>query len=289
MVKKRIDKNTNGAQQGLSKADVDRLLSRASGGEEYGPLAATLEALRRAGEPGPTEAEVQVFAARAAKLVPVEPVRDASRARSAYAGHRRRMRLGFAVSSLTLVVLASGFGGLAYAANGALPGDVLYGVDLALEKVGVGDGGLTERLTEAGRLVDAGRVQEGLSHAGDAIAASAPEDEALQAAAMNLHAAATDAANNQNLQSAEGRALLAESLRQMAAKASSPEEFGRAAQELAGSLAPFGQDGGGTGQGPAPDGTDGGGGGDGQGSTGTTQGSGPAGGNGGQGGSGQPQ
>ena len=199
------------------------------------------------------------------------------------------MRLGFAVSSLTLVVLASGFGGLAYAANGALPGDVLYGVDLALEKVGVGDGGLTERLTEAGRLVDAGRVQEGLSHAGDAIAASAPEDEALQAAAMNLHAAATDAANNQNLQSAEGRALLAESLRQMAAKASSPEEFGRAAQELAGSLAPFGQDGGGAGQGPAPDGTDGGGGGDGQGSTGTTQGSGPAGGNGGQAGSGQPQ
>ncbi len=287
VVKKRIGKNRNGAQRGLSEADVDRLLSRASGGEEFGSLAATVEALRRAGEPGPTEAEVEAFAARAARLVPDEPARAAAPARGAYAGRRRRLRLGFAVSSLALLVLVSGFGGLAYAANGAVPGDALYGVDLALEKVGVGDGGLTERLTEAGRLVEEGRVQEGLNHAGDAIAAAAQDDEALQATAATLRTAAADVASNQNLQSAEGRALLAEGLRKMAAKASSPEEFGRAAQELAGSLAPDGQDGGGAGQGPSPDGTDSGGGGTGEGSTGTTQGSGPAGGNGGPGGSGQ--
>ena len=50
------------------------------------------------------------------------------------------------LASSLAVVLA--FSGVAMAADGASPGDLLYGVDRALESVGIGAGGIDERLAE---------------------------------------------------------------------------------------------------------------------------------------------
>jgi hypothetical protein len=68
------------------------------------------------------------------------------------------------------VVVASGtLTGVAVAANNAAPGDVLYGLDCAMERVGVGDGGVQERLQEATKLVERGDFEQGLNQAAQAM------------------------------------------------------------------------------------------------------------------------
>ena len=44
------------------------------------------------------------------------------------------------------VVAAGGLTGVGFAADNAAPGDALYGLDCALERVGLGDGGAQERV-----------------------------------------------------------------------------------------------------------------------------------------------
>ena len=240
MVKKQTANSTDTVPGGLSREAVERLLCGAvPEGESLGSLPSVVEALRRVGEPAPTEIEVQRFAAEAAGLVPAKPVRRPT-------AHRRsRLSLRLAGAAAALVVMLSAFGGLAYAANGAVPGDTLYGLDLALEKVRVGDGGLEERLTEASRLVERGRAQEGLNLAGDSIAGSAAGDQDLLASAEALHAAADSAAGNQGLQSPEDRALVASRLRSIASAELNAKDLGLAVQELTSDLGPGGQGGGG--------------------------------------------
>ncbi|HIE22204.1 MAG TPA: hypothetical protein EYP73_06355 [Acidimicrobiia bacterium] len=51
------------------------------------------------------------------------------------------------------------------AADDAAPGDALYGIDTALESIGIGDGGTAERLAEASELAANGYVSEALDHA----------------------------------------------------------------------------------------------------------------------------
>ena len=65
-----------------------------------------------------------------------------------------------AMSILALVV----FSGLGLAANAAVPGDFLYGLDLAMEKVGIGAGGIEERISEAQGLADRGQHAEAADH-----------------------------------------------------------------------------------------------------------------------------
>ncbi len=83
--------------------------------------------------------------------------------RSRFALIRRRI----ATLGTSLVLALGGSAGMAIAANDALPGDQLYGLDRALEQVGIGDGGSAERLGEALALVERGDVAEGLTHAAD--------------------------------------------------------------------------------------------------------------------------
>ena len=68
-----------------------------------------------------------------------------------------------------MVLTVGGFGGAAYAANGAAPGDTFYGLDRALEAVGIGNGGSAERLAEVKELVDHGQTAGGLEHAADIV------------------------------------------------------------------------------------------------------------------------
>ena len=72
---------------------------------------------------------------------------------------KRKIKLMIVPASVLAIVLS--FGGVAYGANGPVPGDTLYGLDAALENVGIGGGGLEERLSEAGELIDDGQVDEG--------------------------------------------------------------------------------------------------------------------------------
>lgn len=56
-----------------------------------------------------------------------------------------------AVLAAAMAILLA-FSGVAMAADGSAPGDPLYGIDRALEAVGIGNGGVDERLTEFDQL-----------------------------------------------------------------------------------------------------------------------------------------
>jgi len=96
-----------------------------------------------------------------------------------------------AVAGLAVVVLV-GITGVASASNSAAPGDFLYGIDRALERVGVNDGGFDERVAEARDLTGEGLAPQALNHLADVLGPSSPSAaEALQAAADKLRQADT--------------------------------------------------------------------------------------------------
>ena len=236
----------------ISKTDCERVLSGyAPEGEGLDDLVSAVRVLGRFGESAPPEDEVRHFAAEAARSVSSGAKAGARlgavRSTSGVGSNRRRkrrLRPALVATAMAVVLVMSASAGVAYAADGAVPGDTLYGLDLALEKVRIGDGGLGERLTEAGQLVRKGRPQEGLDLAGKAISESAPEDEDLLASAEALLAAAEAAVRNQRLYSQDVLEGIAEKLRMMASGEKSAEQLGRAVDDLTGSLGEAGSHGG---------------------------------------------
>lgn len=109
-------------------------------------------------------AEFVTEAARLARL---------DRVHTEVASRRRFFVPRLATAALAaFVVLGSG---VAAASDSAVPGDPLYVIDRALEKVAINDGGLAERLDEADELAARGQHLEGLNHAGDSLAAASPK------------------------------------------------------------------------------------------------------------------
>jgi hypothetical protein len=106
---------------------------------------------------------------------------------------RRRIVLNTLLSSLLVkvlagtVALASVGTGLAVVADGTSPGDALYGLDRAMERVGVLDGGAAERLAEAEGLVGVD-LPAAMETAGEAAEAAGAGDavEALNQAAARV-------------------------------------------------------------------------------------------------------
>jgi hypothetical protein len=84
------------------------------------------------------------------------------------------------------VLLMSGTAGAALAADGAVPGDALYGLDRAFERVGIGSGSTDERLDEAAVIAAQGRSDEALAHGIEALSEHSGEsaDVALSALAV---------------------------------------------------------------------------------------------------------
>jgi hypothetical protein len=120
---------------------------------------------------------------------------------------------------LASAVIAGGtLTGVGVAANNAAPGDGLYGLDCAMESVGLGDGGLQERIQEATKLVEKGEIDKGLNHAAQAIQNQAGQDGNGQAgelvAAANAVQNALQTANQG--ESDQIRAQVAEMLQWMA-------------------------------------------------------------------------
>jgi hypothetical protein len=80
---------------------------------------------------------------------------------------------------LAAAVLLSGMTGVAVAADNAIPGDALYGLDRALEAVGIGDGGAEERLAEARSLLENGQTSTAIEHLADAVDVGAAQEDSF--------------------------------------------------------------------------------------------------------------
>jgi hypothetical protein len=92
------------------------------------------------------------------------------------------------------VLMVPATAGAALAADSAIPGDPLYGLDRAFEVVGIGAGSTEERLTEAVQLAENGKGQDALGHAILALQEDSTDAEArqaLQAVADQLSSADT--------------------------------------------------------------------------------------------------
>jgi hypothetical protein len=98
---------------------------------------------------------------------------------------RRWSRQAVAAIAATVAVVVA-FSGAAVAAQGAGPGDLLYPLDQALEVVGVGDGGASERLDEARSLAEQNRFDRGLRHAADVLSDDPEAQRAVSAAANRV-------------------------------------------------------------------------------------------------------
>lgn len=75
------------------------------------------------------------------------------------------------------VVATGTLAGVGVAADHAAPGDTLYGLDCAMERIGLGDGGVQERLQEAVKMVERGDVEAGMNHVAQAVKNQAGLDD----------------------------------------------------------------------------------------------------------------
>ena len=148
----------------LSDLEMERLLSGMTPeNDEAAQLVALLDLIRAEGDRSPSEGAVVRVANQAASLTRAAPtVGVPTRPSGRIAVWRLRPQIAVVVGA---IVVIGAFSGVAVAADGAVPGDVLYGIDRALEKIGIGAGAAEERLEEARRLLSEGESSEALRHA----------------------------------------------------------------------------------------------------------------------------
>jgi hypothetical protein len=155
------------------------------------PVAEFLQQLQSLGDALPEEAVITrhlaMLSDEAAMIPVVDPV---GRGSTGPLVGRRRVAFGTLMSGFVLNALigtaafAAVGTGAAVAADSASPGDVLYGLDRAFEKVGINDGRAAERIEEAMALVDRGqhsRAMETLEEAIDDLADDTANASALKA------------------------------------------------------------------------------------------------------------
>ena len=133
----------------LFDRDIERLLAgRPPDNQDLAPLASFVSALAAFRDTDPPEDFVEDISNRAAQIARDQHSRSAieksePRARRFGLGLKRR-----AVTGLTGLMIISGLTGVAWASDEAVPGDWNYGIDRAVEAVGIGSGGDDERLQE---------------------------------------------------------------------------------------------------------------------------------------------
>ena len=166
----------------ISDTDAEALMTGADGvRSDLADLADVLGSIRTAGQAfGDTDiSRLARAAALEARALPAARL-DAAQA-AARSEWMARMAPRVAIGALALIMLVVSSTGLAFAANGAKPGDMLYGLDRAAEVLGIGDGGANERIAEAHALVASGAVAGGLTHAA-AVLPATPENDTAKAA-----------------------------------------------------------------------------------------------------------
>ncbi len=189
-------------------------------------VAALLQALRDEATVPLPDARVERLARLAVTEVRDAPARLTPLRQSRWALVRRRV----ATLGTSLVLALGSTAGVAVAANQAIPGDQLYGLDQALERVGIGAGGSAERLGEALELVQRGDVAGGLQHAAESVAGAAADSEAAEA----LRAAAERLLEQRENPSDDVRAQVA-ALLEFLADAEGQVD-GRAVSDIAGDI-----------------------------------------------------
>jgi hypothetical protein len=154
----------------ISREEAEAILSGTLGSSTAGDLVGVLEEIRREADLDQSAfiaTFTRIAAAEAATSV-VAPVISSRPALAASALVLVPMRRVAATATSVMLIVAS-LTGVAIAADHSGPGDVLYGLDRALEAVGIGSGGNTERLQEVKALIDSGEIKDGLSHANETL------------------------------------------------------------------------------------------------------------------------
>jgi hypothetical protein len=153
----------------VTDREIELLLSgELVASEQWSGLIPLVETMRSHWSHEPSERDVQRFASSAASVVQALPT--TSTTSSPGVGRLQRLSLTPRLATIAVAIaLLSGTAGIALAANGAVPGDSLYGLDRALEQVGVGAGSSQERLDEAATIAAEGRSEEALIHAIEAL------------------------------------------------------------------------------------------------------------------------
>ncbi len=102
-------------------------------------------------------------------------------------GRRQRLNRIMARPALSLALLVALLGApsLAAVADSSVPGDVLYGLDRALEEVGFGASGHQERLEEAGALIARGDTDRAIALLGESYEESIDQGDASGASEIS--------------------------------------------------------------------------------------------------------
>jgi len=212
----------------LSDEDVEAVLSgRAFDDPELAEVARVLNALDPQRFVDETGERAAVFARRAAAVARTgEPVKLAATAR-----YRRGLSLTprLAPAAVAAIFLFATTG-VAVASDSSVPGNALYGIDRALERIGIGDGGDIERIEEASVLAEQGDSAEALK-----LLAETFDNESSQAADALLRASQRI---NEN---AAANAEVADMLDWMANTDIRNREFGQNVAEQAQELGKGGQ------------------------------------------------
>jgi hypothetical protein len=216
--------------QRFPERDIDRLFAGHDPVDgDLARLAPLVAALRReAAAATPSPERVDAIATTLA---------SESRTDAALALHGKAKKVGARIGvrrrrvvtvSMVAAVAVVGMGGTAVAADSAAPGDPLYGIDQALERVGIGDGGTPERLREARRLADRGSTDAALGHVARAL-----ERNGEAEGASALDEAATAVAGEGSEHSQEVREAVSEMLEWMADEDGRGDEFGQGVRDRA--------------------------------------------------------
>ena len=213
------DKGEMRIQKRFAERDVDAAMNgRAPADPE---LAAVQRALSLMKERLIMEPSPKNVSSQAAAFAAAVPSPDAAPQTIQGSPWRRR------VSAVVGVAVVSAFGVAgAASADEAAPGDTLYGVDHALETVGILDGGTGERLDEAQILVSEDDVEGALELAGDAL-----EEDGDSEAAKGLRNAALSVAKNSS--GDDVRSRVSEMLQWMAEQDTRGADFGAGVSERA--------------------------------------------------------
>ena len=156
-------------------------------GGRLSALAPVMEMIRTQWTPAPSEAEIADFAMSAVSAV--KAAQPAAENVTTLRRPRLTPRHGGTPRLATVamgVLLMSGTAGAALAANGAVPGDALYGLDRALERVGIGSGSTDERLAEAEVMSAQGRSGEAVEHAIEALSGPSGDSAAMALSALTV-------------------------------------------------------------------------------------------------------
>ena len=150
-------------------------------------LAPLVELIRTQWTTTPSESEIAHFARIAGTevKVPQSATAAVTTVRRPRLTPRQGLAPRLAAVGVVAILLMSGTAGAALAANGAVPGDALYGLDRAFERVGIGSGSTGERLDEAVAIAAQGRSDEAVEHAIEALIGHSGDSSAVALSALN--------------------------------------------------------------------------------------------------------